>query len=361
LNESAAELARAAGLRASDLCAAAVAGNPAMTHILLGVDPYHLCREPYVPVFNLPLELRAKDVGLSIVPEALVYVFPNLGSYFGGDVVAGILASGMHEREKPSILVDVGTNAEIVLGNRDWLVACAGAAGPALESGGAKAGMRAVGGAITNVRIDRQTLEPVYEVIGGGPPRGVCGSGLIELVAELYLSGALDSKGRIAQKIDSPRILMSGDARAYALALASRGESAGDIMIDEHDILNLLRAKGAMYTALTLITKRLGVDFHELESFYVAGSFGEHIDPRSAVTIGMLPDIPLERYRVLGNSAGLGACLLLISSGLRRMVEDIHRKAVYIQLTTDNEFMSGLSAALFIPHTDKNLFPSVKK
>ncbi len=361
INEAVAALTEAQELRANDIYAVSVAGNPAMMHLLLGLDPYHLCREPYVPVTGRALLLKARELMLSAHADAPVYVFPNLGSYFGGDVVAGILASGMHRRSGLSLLVDVGTNAEIVLGNRDWLVVCAGAAGPALESGGAKAGMRAANGAIERVRIDRETLEPTVEVIGGGPAEGICGSGLIDLVAELYLSGAIDSKGRITDRLVTPRLRTSDDVRGYAVVMAGERNGAKDIVVDELDIGNLMRAKGAMYTALTLVTERMGVGFDDIETFFVAGSFGEHIDPRHAVTIGMVPDIPLERFQVLGNSAGLGACLMLASYKLRDEVESIRSKTAYLQLTTDNEFMNRLNAAIFIPHTDRELFPSVPR
>ncbi len=330
-----------------------------MIHLLAGLEPYYLCREPYPPVFNRPLMFRARELMLDVNPDAPVYIFPNLGSYFGGDVVAGILATGMHRDGGVSLLVDVGTNAEIVLGNQEWLVVCAGAAGPALESGGAKAGMRAGTGAIERVRIDKQTFEPHVHVIGGGRAEGLCGSGLIDLVAELYLAGAVDAKGRIRDRCKSPRVRRCGDVKGYAVALAERDEAPHDIIVDELDIGNLLRAKGAMYTALTLITERLGVEFGKLDSFYVAGSFGEHIDPKNAITLGMLPDIPHGRFKVLGNSAGLGACLMLLSYGLREDVELIRHKTAYLQLTTDAEFMSRLNAAIFIPHTNRELFPSV--
>jgi len=330
-----------------------------MTHLLLGLDPYHLCREPYVPVVNRPLLLRAKELSIHALPDAPVYVFPSLGSYFGGDVVAGILASGMHRNTGISLLVDMGTNAEIVLGNRDWLVTCAGAAGPALEGGGAKAGMCATSGAIERVRIDRQTLEPSVEIVGGGPARGICGSGLIDLVAELYLAGAIDSKGRISDRRHTRRIKTCGDAKGYAVVMSDEGNWPEDIVVDELDMGSLLRAKGAMYTALTLITERLGVGFDGLETFFVTGSFGEHVDPAQGVTIGMLPDIPLTRFKVLENGAGLGACMLLVSYRLREEIESIRRKITYLQLTTDNEFMNRLNAAIFIPHTNRELFPSV--
>ncbi len=313
-----------------------------------------------MPVINQPLQLKAKELMINAHPEAPVYVFPNTGSYFGGDAVAGILAAGMHRRNAVSLLTDVGTNAEIVLGNREWLVACAGAAGPALESGGAKAGMPAREGAIERVRIDRNTLEPEIEVIGGGPAKGICGSGLIDLVAELFLSGIIDVRGHITDGKQSPRLRISGDAKAYAVALAESGEAYHDILVDELDIGNLVRAKGAMYTALSLITERLGVGFKDLDIFFVAGSFGEHIDPRSAIAIGMLPDIPLERFHVLGNSAGLGACMMLVSYKLHKEVEYITSKSAYLQLNVENEFMNRLNAALFIPHTDRELFPSVR-
>lgn len=359
VNDGARALVQAQGFGHHDIYAVSVAGNPAMMHLFAGLDPYYLCREPYPPVFNRPPVFRAGELMLDTHPDAPVYMFPNLGSYFGGDVVAGILASGMHGKTGVSLLVDVGTNAEIVLGNREWLVVCAGAAGPALESGGAKTGMQAAEGAIERVRLDKQTLEPHVNVVGGGRAKGICGSGLIDLVAELYLAGAVDPKGRIRDGRKSPRIRQSGDVKGYAVAMADRGEASSDIIIDELDIGNLLRAKGAMYTALTLITERLGVGFGELDSFYVAGSFGAHINPANAIAIGMLPDIPHERFEVLGNSAGQGACLMLLSYGLREDVELIRRKTTYLQLTTDGEFMNRLNAAIFIPHTDRKLFPSV--
>jgi len=359
INDGIAELSQRQGIGPRQVYALSVAGNPAMMHLLLGLDPYHLCREPYVPAFNRPPPLRASDISLNAHPDAPVFMFPSLGSYFGGDVVAGILACGMHEKEEISMLVDVGTNAEIVLGNREWLVVCAGAAGPALEAGGIKAGMRATTGAIERVRIDRDTGEPRIEVVGGGKAKGICGSGVIDLVAGLYLAGIIDPKGRIRDRHRSERKRRAGDVKGYAVALADRGEASGDIVVDELDIGNFLRAKAAMYTALTLITERMGVHFEDVESFHVAGSFGANIDPRSAVTVGMLPDIPLDRFKVLGNSAGIGACMTLTSRGLREDVETIREKTTYVQLTTDNEFMSRLSAAMFIPHTDRDLFPSV--
>ena len=360
INDGVDALADDLEIRTSEIYAVSIAGNPTMMHLLLGLDPYYLCREPYVPVFNQPPSMRASDLGLNVHPDAPAYIFPGLGSYFGGDVVAGILASGMHKKSEVSLLVDVGTNAEIVLGNREWLVVCAGAAGPALEAGGIKAGMRAADGAIESAQIDRDSLEPQLSVIGGGEPKGICGSGLIDLVAELFLAEVIDAKGRI-RKRRSDRIKNAGDARGYAVALADRGEASSDIVIDELDIGNFLRAKGAMYTALTLITERMGVRFDEIESFYVAGSFGEHINPKSAIAVGMLPDIPLDRFKNLGNSAGIGACLMLISQCLRDDIEEMRAKTTYTQLTTDNEFMNRLSAAIFLPHTDRELFPSVPR
>ncbi len=359
VNDGMADLAEGLGLRASEIYAVAIAGNPAMMHLLLGLDPYHLCREPYVPVFNRSLRMTAGELMLISHPDAPVYIFPGLGSYFGGDVVAGILASGMHRKKETSLLVDVGTNAEIVLGNRDWLLVCAGAAGPALEAGGVKAGMRAEDGAIERVRIDRKTLEPKLGVIGGHGAKGICGSGLIDLIAGLSLAGVIDPKGRIRDGRSSERIMEIGDVKGYAVALAGRGEASKDIVVDELDIGSFLRAKAAMYTALSLITERMGVCFEDIESFHVAGSFGANIDPRSAVTVGMLPDIPLDRFKTLGNSAGLGACMMLCSHLLSEDVEQIRAKTSYAQLTTDNEFMNRLSAAMFIPHTDRDLFPSV--
>jgi uncharacterized 2Fe-2S/4Fe-4S cluster protein (DUF4445 family) len=263
----------------------------------------------------------------------------------------------MYEEEDPCLLVYVGTNAEIILGNRHWLMVAAGAAGPALEGGVVKCGMRAARGAIEKVRIDRKTLRADYAVIGGGEPKGICGSGLIDLMAELFLSGIVDERGKIVGP--SKSVMEVEGVKAFQVVPKEKSGTGREIVLTELDINNLLRTKGAMYTALTVITRSAGLSFDDLSSFYVAGTFGAYIDPRMAVSIGMVPDIPLERYKALYNSAGSGACLCLLSNRKRHELDEISRRITYVELNVNGDFMNLLNAAMFLPHTDKSQFPSV--
>jgi uncharacterized 2Fe-2S/4Fe-4S cluster protein (DUF4445 family) len=345
------------GIEQKHLYAFSVAGNTTMGHLLLGLSPLSICREPYVPVINRPNICRARDLGLVGNDNAFLYVLPNVGSYVGGDVLAGILVSGMHQVDDVSVLVDVGTNAEIVLGNRQWLMVAAGAAGPALEGGVVKCGMRAAHGAIEEVRIDRKTLRPSYKTIGGVAPMGICGSGLIDLVAELFMSRAIDERGKIVA--DNEYVVESDGVPAYRVAASEESGTGKALVLSELDINNLLRTKGAMYTALTVITRNAGVNFHELKNFYVAGTFGAYIDPRMAAIIGMVPDIPLDRYKALRNSAGAGACLCLFYNSKREELDHICEKITYVELNVNGDFMNLLTAAMFLPHTDRAQFPSV--
>ncbi|NOY54054.1 MAG: ATP-binding protein [Deltaproteobacteria bacterium] len=347
------------GIDSRHIYAYAVAGNTTMIHLLLGLSPLRICREPYLPVVNRPDIYPARTVGLTGNSKALLYSLPNVGSYVGGDVIAGILVSGMHRAESVSILVDVGTNAEIVLGNREWLMVAAGAAGPALEGGVVRCGMRAADGAIESVRIDGESGESRCTVIGDVPPVGICGSGLIDLMAELFRTGVIDERGKFAS--EGPFVVEKDGVKAYRVVPAEATGCGEEILLTELDINNLLRTKGAMYTALTVITRYAGVSFGDLEHFHVAGTFGGYIDPESARNIGMLPDIPLERYRPLKNSSVTGACLTLLSNARREELDEICRRITYVELNVEGEFMSLLSAALFLPHTDRSQFPSVRK
>ncbi len=276
--------------------------------------------------------------------------------------MAGILAAGLHRGERPSLLVDVGTNAEVVLGNRDWLLACAGAAGPALEGGVARHGVVARPGAIEGVRIDPQSGEPTLAVIpgpDGRPPKpvGLCGSGLLQLLAQLYLAGFLDRRGKF-RTMDHPRC---GHRRGPGYLVAAAGET-GDglpIVVNEVEIDILLRSKAAMYTILRTITLEVGIEFAELESFFVAGAFGKVIDPATAITLGMLPDLPRERFRSLGNSSLRGCQLLLADPGRLTEVAEVAERLTYLELNVNQALMNRFSAARFIPHTDASRFPSV--
>ena len=357
------DLCRQAGRQPSKVLAMAAAGNTTMTHFFLGLDVQSLCREPYIPIVNRPWPFYAADLGLALAPEGIVMCMPNVGSYFGGDLLAGILASGLHEKERPAILVDVGTNAEVVLGNRDWLVACAGAAGPALEGGAARMGILAQPGAIDRVVIDPVTKEPELSIIpdttGRTPPaKGLCGSGLLSLVAQMYLCRIIDLRGRFILK-DHPRMVMTDEGPGYVAAESSQSAGGEPIVLSEVEIDILLRSKAAMYTILRTVTLEVGVDFSDLEAFYIAGAFGNVIDPPTAITLGMLPDLPLSRFIPLGNSSLAGCQRLLRHPEQRAAVEAVADRLTYLELNVNQALMNRFSAARFIPHTDAGRFPSV--
>ncbi len=336
-----------------------VAGNTAMTHLFLNLPPRWIIREPYIPAINRPGLAKASEIGLKAGPFARVMIFPNIGSYFGGDLIAGILYSGLNDMEETSILVDVGTNAEVVLGNKHWLIACAGAAGPALESGVTRMGMMAGPGVIDRVKIDPETRRFSIHAIEDETPRGICGSGLIDLAAQLFLAGMMDIRGKLAPAACGDR-LREIDGLAY-LTVVDAGESATgeDLTINQADLDSLVRSKAAMFTILETITGSVGMGAAELAKFYVAGTFGSFIDPRSAISIGMLPDLPLEFYQAIGNSSLGGATMVLAQPSALEQIDRIRDRITYMELNVNQDFMNRFSAAKFIPHTDPERFPSV--
>ena len=359
LNEEIDHLSKRNGIDKTSITGMSVAGNTTMIHLFLGLNPYWICREPYIPVINRPDLIKSSKLGVKINPESPVMVMPNVGSYFGGDLMAGILASGMHHQQETSILVDVGTNAEVVLGNKDWLMACAGAAGPALEGGVASMGMMAGPGVIDKVVIESKPREFKIRTIENKPPVGICGSGMIDLLAQLFLAGMIDLQGKYVVNRCGER-LREIDGIKHLVVVASQDSATGeDLTLSQADIDALLRSKAAMFTILTTITKMINVSLDDISHFYIAGTFGSYVDPRSAITIGMIPDLPLETYKPLGNTSLKGASMALLSSSARDEVYQIRDRITYIELNVNQEFMNLFSAAKFIPHTDRSLFPSV--
>lgn len=359
VNHQIQEMGRDLEVGKDSFIALAVAGNTTMTHFFLNLNPYWICREPYIPVINVPDLFPASELAISINPAAPVLVFPNVGSYFGGDLIAGILSSGMTKDQEISLLVDVGTNAEVVIGNSDWLMGCAGAAGPALEGGVAAMGMMAGPGAIDKIEIDPKTLEIRYHTIGDKPPLGICGSGFIDLVAQLYLAGMIDIRGKFVPSRCGHRLIYIDEIPHLVVVDASHSGSGKPITVSQPDIDSLIRSKAAMFTILTTLTKTVGVNFEDISRFYIAGTFGSYINPRSAIIIGMLPDLPLEVYQVLGNTSLEGSTLALLSKEARDEAYEVRDKTTYLELNVNQEFMNLFSAAKFIPHTDRSLFPSV--
>ncbi len=344
----------------SDIYLAAVSGNTTMTHLFLGLNPYWNIREPYIPAVNHPGLLDARNLDLRINPHGKVFVFPNVGSYFGGDVVSGILYSGMSRSETISLLVDVGTNAEVALGGEGWLIVCAGAAGPALEGGVTKMGMMAGPGVIDKAKIDPETRELKVHAIAEEPPVGICGSGLIDLAAQLFLAEMIDFKGRFIPAACADRLVVIDDVYHFVVVFAENSGTGMDLTISQIDLDSLIRSKAAMYTILETITATVGVDFETLGAFYVAGTFGSFIDPESAISIGMIPDLNRERFISLGNSSLEGATLVLQTPGHMDEIERIGQRITYLELNVNQEFMNRFSAAKCLPHTNPEKFPTVK-
>ncbi len=360
LNKEIHQLADKHEIALGSIVGMAVAGNTTMTHFFLGLDPYRICREPYIPVINRPELMKSAELGLAVNPEAPVLVFPNVGSYFGGDLIAGILTSGMSHSNDVSFLIDVGTNAEVVIGTCDWLMACAGAAGPALEGGVAGMGMMAGPGVIDQVVVDADTLAFKIRTIENLPAIGICGSGLIDLVAQLFLAGMIDLRAKYVRPNCGERLVEIDGIKNLIIVPPEDSGTGQALTLSQPDIDALVRSKAAMYTILTTISNTVNIPMKDIHKFYVAGTFGTYIDPRSAITIGMIPDRPIETYVPLGNTSLAGATMALFSSQARDEIYRIRDQITYIELNVNQEFMNLFSAAKFLPHTDRSLFPSVK-
>ncbi len=360
LNRAISELCASIRVDPQHIHMLAVAGNTTMTHLFMGLSPHWIIREPYIPVVNKPPVVKARSLGIRINPNARALIFPNIGSYFGGDLIAGILYSAIDKREETAILVDVGTNAEVVLGNRNWLIACAGAAGPALEGGVTRMGMTAGPGVIDKIVIDPDTRKFTIHTIEEKPPRGICGSGVIDLAAQLYLGGMIDLRGKFLPAQCGSRLNEIDGLLHLTVVPADQSGTGSDLTISQADVDSLIRSKAAMYTILETITASVGMALGDLKRFYVAGTFGSFIDPRSAITIGMLPDLPLEAYKPLGNSSLGGATLALTSADCLEEIDRIRDRITYLELNVNQEFMNRFSAAKFLPHTNHSLFRSVE-
>jgi uncharacterized 2Fe-2S/4Fe-4S cluster protein (DUF4445 family) len=337
-----------------------VAGNTTMEHLFYGIDPQNIREEPYIPVATFFPLIRGKNVGFRVDPQAVIYSMPNVASYVGGDITAGVLVSQIHKQEAVSLFIDIGTNGEIVLGNRDWLVTAACSAGPAFEGSGIKFGMRAMEGAIEEVEIDPKTYDVNYRVIGDSKPIGICGSGMIDTLAEMYLCGVIDQKGKIREEIGSKRIRRGESGLEFVLAWRVESAINKEIVITEVDLDNLIRAKAAIYAGFATLLGHMGMKFNDIRKLYIAGGFGRYIDVERAITIGMLPDLPVDKFQFLGNTSIMGAYCGLLCDRLRHEAEDIAKKMTYIELSVSRSFMDEYMSALFLPHTDLNAFPTVK-
>ena len=343
-----------------DINGVACAGNTTMMHLLLRVPPEFLRKPPYVPTASFVPVVRAAEAGIKINPRGLLCCIPGVSSYVGGDITAGVLASGMDDFESLGLFIDMGTNGEVVLGNREWLVCCSTSAGPCFEGGGIRWGIRAMKGAIQRVEIDSSRDKVSFHTIGDEKPKGICGAGLVDCVGELLETGRLNRAGKLIPG-SSKRIREGEDGLEFVLANAKDTAVGRDIVITETDIKNLIHSKGAIYSGAEVLLKRMGLDFQDLENVLIAGGLGTALDVRKAITIGLLPDLPEEKFAFIGNSAIAGTRMCLLSQEAMRKVEKIATRMTYIDLSTNPEFMNNYTASLFLPHTDIDLFPSVKK
>jgi uncharacterized 2Fe-2S/4Fe-4S cluster protein (DUF4445 family) len=346
--------------RPAEVVKATISGNSTMMHLLLGIPAASIRLSPFITAVNHLPPMEASEIGLHIHPEATVDCLPGVASYVGADITAGVLSSGLDETEDMTLFIDVGTNGEIVMGNRDLQITCACSAGPAFEGAGVVDGMRATNGAIEEVWIDGETYEPTYRVIGSAKPKGICGSGLISLLSEAFLTGILDKAGNVNLTLPTPRVREGAHGAEYVVAWAAETESGNDIVISRVDIDNLLRAKAAIYAGFTVLAEQVGIPLETVAKVQVGGSFGKYINVEKAVQIGLLPDVEWDQFEFLGNTSIKGAYMALLDWRKRKQIADIASRMTYIELSADNTFYEAFTSALFLPHTDASKFPSVQ-
>ncbi|MCM8788818.1 MAG: ASKHA domain-containing protein [Candidatus Omnitrophica bacterium] len=356
INEVIKTLANKNMVRYDEITVGVCSGNMTMIHLLLKIDPSFLRREPYTPVLNFFPVLNAAEVGIRINPAGLLYIVSGVSSYVGGDITSGVLITGIFQQENLQMLIDVGTNGEIVLGNKDWLICCSASAGPAFEGSGVRDGMRAVSGAIYSFNLlDSEKVK--YGVIGEVAPIGICGSGYIEILAELFYAGVIDRSGGLLEK--SRRVRSGSEGMEFVVAYSNETGHSRDIVITQIDIENLLRAKAAIFAGIRSLVRKMGFAISEIQKFYIGGGFGNYLNIKKSVAIGLLPDLPLEKFVFMGNTSLAGARAILMSADARSMAKELTRRMTYLELSRESSYTEEYLSALFVPHTSEELFPSV--
>ena len=358
LNPIIANLCKSAGISCRSILRLSVGANTTMNHLFVGVDAEPVRMEPYIPSFFHWEGLLAQDLSLPASPLAPVLIAPNIGSYVGGDITAGTLASGIWDKDELSLFIDLGTNGEIVFGNRDFLMSCACSAGPAFEGGDISCGMRATDGAVEACTIDKATMEPTVSIVGDKDQKavGICGSGIIDIISELYRCGIINAKGLFVREGDRVRRDHHGMGR-YVLAFESESETGREVSINEVDIDNFIRAKGAIFSAISTLLQSVDMTVDAIENVYVAGGIGSGINMKNAVNIGMFPDVELSRFHYIGNSSLAGAYAMVMSDEATAKTAEVAANMTYLELSTYPGYMDSFVAACFLPHTDRSLFP----
>ena len=354
------DLLKRCGVARGEINSITLAGNTTMTHLFLGIEAHNIRRAPYVPVSTFFPPARAKiDVGLDLAPHAVALFFPAVSSYVGGDIVAGIMGSGMYRTRKKTLFIDVGTNAEIVIGNREWLACAACSAGPAFEGGGITHGMRAAQGAIEDFSINPVTYEPMNFTIGRKSPVGICGSGLLIIVATLFEQGVIDQRGKFCRDLPTDRVRKGPNGWEYVLAYKDESGTDSDITLNEMDLDNFIRAKAAIHAGVVTLMSSVGLETGDLDQIILAGAFGSYIDLDSAMTIGLLPEIDPDRVKYVGNGSLMGCRMSELSNHIRQDVGEVVRKMTSFELSEVDAFKEHYTASMFLPHTDLSLFPRV--
>ena len=362
LNPIIANLCKSAGISANAILRMCVAANTTMNHLFVGVDAEPVRMEPYIPSFFGWVGLKAGDLKLPANPLADVQIAPNIGSYVGGDITAGTLAAGFWDKDEMSLFIDLGTNGELVFGNRDFLMSCACSAGPAFEGGDISCGMRATDGAVEACTIDKETMIPSLTIVGdpGQKPVGICGSGIIDIIAELFRCGIINAKGLFIREGDRVR-RDEHDMGRYVIAFENESETGREIAINEVDIDNFIRAKGAIFSAIDTMLQSVDMPVEVIEKVYVAGGIGSGIDMKNSIRIGMLPDVELEKFQYIGNSSLTGAYAMVMSDQANRKCSEVGANMTYLELSTYPGYMDSFVAACFLPHTNSSLFPSASE
>jgi uncharacterized 2Fe-2S/4Fe-4S cluster protein (DUF4445 family) len=354
------KIVKRSGVGIEDIATITLAGNTTMTQLLLRVNPRFIRRAPYVPAATLFPPIKATDLGMELAENATALVYPAVSSYVGGDIVAGVMGSGIYRSEKLTLYMDVGTNAEIVIGNKDWLACAACSAGPAFEGGGLKFGMRATEGAIEDFSIDPASLEPMLITIGNVRPKGICGSGLITMVATLFEMGVVNSLGKFDRDLNTPRIRANNGVYEYVLAWKHETQIGRAVTLTEIDIENLIRAKGAIYSGCMTLLTEVGMGIPDIEQIILAGGFGTYVDLEKAMTIGLLPEMEPDKVVFIGNGSLMGARMSSLTNQIRKDVVEVTKKMTNFELSDTMSYMDNYVAALFLPHTDINNFPGIK-
>lgn len=360
INPLIAQMCKSSGLRANQIYRMCVASNTTMNHLFAGINADPVRMEPYIPAFYKTNSLFASDLGIAINKDAHIITAPNIGSYVGGDITAGTLVSMIWNRPEFSLFIDLGTNGELVFGNSDFMMSCACSAGPAFEGGDISCGMRATDGAIEACTIDKETMEPTCTIVGdpGTKPVGLCGSGIIDVISELFMCGIINPKGKFVREGRRIRHDKYGMG-SYVIAFEEEAGSVKDVEITEVDIDNFIRAKGAIFSAIRTMLSSLDFDVSMIDDVYVAGGIGSGINMKNAVNIGMFPDIPLEKFHYIGNSSLTGAYLMLLSTPAERKTYELASNMTYMELSAVPSYMDEFVGACFLPHTDTGIFPDV--